>query len=435
MQGQVRIQMFDKDTKKCVYDSGVKKNVITKLYRSVIEDIVKIGLYHPNSIGLSSRFSRLTPQMFSNGILLFAEPQIESVNTLYPRGKIVGYAGGEYSGTNYERGTLNTAETGPITVGGSTKGYQWVWEWTSERANGTFSAVGLCPRSIGNGQLLTPYIYGASDSDLQPLEHFSSAGEAILFDDSGACYKQHKFGYIKEVPKPVGYFETLKDSKEVIEFNLGGAWDFCSRPVLYKGKIWLIAYYNDINNPNIESGQYLLKITKDTTNIEQMWQLASYSSLVTEDTTFGLTDTHMHYVYRPSPTSSEYRIRSFNLTTSQFEAIEPLASSSYTGGTSWFSSPTFAVIMGSSSSSPNPSPGAMYADIIYPDQSVRVIPSLGNHSSMMPIGEKPYGFGYYAGYVYRYFVMLLSLFSVKNLETPQTKDSTKTMKITYTLTW
>lgn len=432
MQGNVRIQMFDKNTKKCVYDSGTRKNVVTNLYKNVMQDIVKAGLYSPFADGISSIYSQFTPQTFSNGILLLADPQIESVDTLYPRGKIVGYAGSNYSGTDYERGTLNTVETGPIAVGGVVIGYQWVWEWSSERANGTISAIGLCPRSIGNGQLMTPYVFTDSNGNLQTVRIANDYGYVVL-TDGPEYYKQHKFGYIKAIQKGAGYFETLGQAKQEIEFELDGPWDFCSRPVLYKGKIWIISTFNDVNDEHIENGQYLLKITKDTTNIEQMWQLSSYYSLVNDNVPFGLTDTHMHYVYRPE---NDWLIRSFNLSTGTFEEIEPKASIGYTGGVSWFSSPTFAAVMGSNSMSTNPTNTSNYCDIIYPDQTVRKVPNVsGTYACVMPFGEKPYGIGYSAGYVCRFFAMLPCLFSVKNLDTPQTKDSTKTMKITYTLTW
>lgn len=412
MEGKVRVQIFDTKTKKCVKDTGFGKNIITNLYKYVMEDCVNF-LKNTFSNGIPRNLLTMQPKDLSDGILLLESLQNENVDTLYPEGKLLGYAGSTYEGTDTDRGDLNETESGTITEGGVVHGYKWVWDFDTDRCNGTFRAVGLCPAAVGDNCIWNSgRIIGTYDGTSIP----SSFPE---LDTNGVAYIQFQHGYKKRVPRSVGYLESLSISQGEIEYVLPG-WAFCKEPVLYKNKIWTVAY-----DSNGNTGYYLLRITKDTNVVEQTWKFPSYEDAY-EFTRFGLTDTHVHWVYN----NSGNRIRSFNLSTLSFELTEP-AISTYVSTNKWFCAPDQAALL-------QDSYGTGYCFIIHNDQTLRVLPTTGNAIAFLPFTERPYGIGFYRAsstFYYRHLIFLLSLFSVKNLESTITKNNTQTMKITYTLTW
>lgn len=57
----------------------------------------------------------------------------------------VGHAGGEYAGANTMRGSMNLNESGQLE-----NGYRFVWDFASDKANGTIKCIGLTSREFGN---------------------------------------------------------------------------------------------------------------------------------------------------------------------------------------------------------------------------------------------------------------------------------------------
>lgn len=84
-------------------------------------------------------------QMYS-GILLFQDPLTENANNIFPPidNPQIGHAGEYYSGTNPQRGTLNASS------GAVTGGYKYVWDFATDRANGSISAIALTSKFGGN---------------------------------------------------------------------------------------------------------------------------------------------------------------------------------------------------------------------------------------------------------------------------------------------
>lgn len=85
--------------------------------------------------------SPILKQCYS-GILLFSGNLTEDVeNIIAPADvKQIGYAQNQYTGANPERGNLNVSESKEINDG---KGYRFVWDFATDKANGTIRSVAL----------------------------------------------------------------------------------------------------------------------------------------------------------------------------------------------------------------------------------------------------------------------------------------------------
>lgn len=93
------------------------------------------------------------------GIYLFQNELTEDVNNWHMPAPnvnpVIGYAGNDsYTGTDLQRGSLNSAECEELD-----NGYKFVWDFTTSQANGTISAV-----SLTNYYVSTTGIYGNAQS-------------------------------------------------------------------------------------------------------------------------------------------------------------------------------------------------------------------------------------------------------------------------------
>lgn len=410
-------------------------NVITNLYSEVINCFTKTAM-NPLGIPNFQYFSQITPQNLSDGLLLLRDSQNDVATTLTPRGKITGYAGSEYNGENLERGSLNHSLTGEIPG----VGYQWVYEWQTERANGLISSVGLTPQSVGDGNFIHSQLGGnsfyAANGNLVN-NNFGKNLNAI--DDVNGDYVYYRRphvtpdSYYKIHKAPAGYLQSYKDAwqeTQIVPWGSGfdsGLWTAVGRPQLKNNNIWLLAEYG---SPVVT---YLLRLEKDTGEILEYWTLGTDTPYITPYVSFGITNTHIHWIFESSNDNEDY-IRSFNLNTEQFETTMPQVSYNRYGKDdrviTWFHGDDWACVMGSNSSSG--SSGSMYADIIYSnDLTVRqlgIVPY-----GLLKTGDKPLGLLYDGRKAVNYFGYILPLFSIRNLINPVEKDDTKTLKVTYRL--
>lgn len=92
-------------------------------------------------------FDDLLNNCFS-GLLLFEQSILEDPNVIFmPKGnKNIGKAAGVYSGSNLTTGTLNVNESKEINDG---KGYRYVWDFATDRGNGTIRSVALTSKYGG----------------------------------------------------------------------------------------------------------------------------------------------------------------------------------------------------------------------------------------------------------------------------------------------
>ena len=116
----------------------------------------------PGLSNISNWYNKALPiaQGALGGVLLFKDPLTEDANNIIPditKG-CVGHAGDPYTGSNSYRGTLNAAESGPISGG-----YKSVWDFPTNAANGTISAVALTSRWGGNVGLQNSLVESGTD--------------------------------------------------------------------------------------------------------------------------------------------------------------------------------------------------------------------------------------------------------------------------------
>jgi len=149
MKGKSIIKMINPYSNK-VEEEFEDENLITNaipnafktsnLYKNRFSDDTTINTYIKN----------LTPANTNGlgGVLLWDETFIESSNTIIPPMNInnIGRAGGGYSGSNTNRGTLNIVESISIT-----NGWRNVWDFDTSKCNGkTIKSLTLTHRSTGN---------------------------------------------------------------------------------------------------------------------------------------------------------------------------------------------------------------------------------------------------------------------------------------------
>lgn len=154
MKGKSIIQMINPSTKK-VEEQFENKNIIT--------NAIKNAFYLPpqwqrgllNSSGIIDWQNKLCPLNRNGlgGILLWDETIPENVETVYPPMSVnnVGFAGGNYSGVNAFKGTLNAIETVELS-----NGWRNVWDFDTSKCNGqTIKSLSLTHVNCGNNGWLT----------------------------------------------------------------------------------------------------------------------------------------------------------------------------------------------------------------------------------------------------------------------------------------
>lgn len=92
------------------------------------------------------------------GIMLFENNIFEDVNSIFPPSDnlMIGKAAESYNGNDLTKGTLNTTESKDINDG---KGYRFVWDFATDRGNGTIRSV--CLTSYAGGS------FGVLDSGVE----------------------------------------------------------------------------------------------------------------------------------------------------------------------------------------------------------------------------------------------------------------------------
>ena len=145
MKGEATIQLFDARTGK-EKQRITEENLITNFYKKLIEDYLSFWQIDAFSTNLQYFLDYWTPKQTSSGIILLDTAQPEDPdNIMLSGGKCVGHAGAAYSGASIYRGSLNANETGAIT-----NGWQWVWDFATDKANGTIKCACLTTERGGN---------------------------------------------------------------------------------------------------------------------------------------------------------------------------------------------------------------------------------------------------------------------------------------------
>lgn len=149
MKGKSIIKMINPYSNK-VEEEFEDENLITNAIPNAFKTSILYKSRFSDDTVINTYLKNLTPANTNGlgGILLWDENLIESPNTVIPPMNInnIGRAGGGYSGSNTNRGTLNVVESVAIT-----NGWRNVWDFDTSRCNGkTIKSLTLTHRSTGN---------------------------------------------------------------------------------------------------------------------------------------------------------------------------------------------------------------------------------------------------------------------------------------------
>ena len=178
--GQTKIELFEKGEKVGeVKDNNMMTNMLSKVFNP---PRVVAG-------GVSSRelLQGLTPiyNVALGGLLLYENTIDEDVEAEFSSvsNKCIGHAGGDYSGVQATRGTLNASETGYINDSEKWRGYRYVWDFSTDKANGTISCACLTSKCGGNSGYGNGIDYAITESN--NYFHVSPANLNNVYATSG----------------------------------------------------------------------------------------------------------------------------------------------------------------------------------------------------------------------------------------------------------
>lgn len=154
--------MIKGKSKICLYDAKTGEQTLCAEDSNMITKAVERLLNPPVYWGFNSKYSDmaqaidlLTPisTKMLGGIMLWADNIVEDENLIMPPNDnvIVGHAGSGYSGSTQTRGSYNLNESGEIfDENGNSTGYRHVWDFATDKANGTINCITLTSRGGGN---------------------------------------------------------------------------------------------------------------------------------------------------------------------------------------------------------------------------------------------------------------------------------------------
>lgn len=145
-EGFLKIELTNKKTGEVEVIEG--KNLVTNATKDLLEsNPFGLGQFNVQST-TTGKYYQLPAHNLFGGILLFADQQEENIDNIRwsKDNPPIAWAGNRVnSGTCQKRGNPVIDETGPID-----DGYQWVWEWGEDKANGSYSSVSLTHGETGN---------------------------------------------------------------------------------------------------------------------------------------------------------------------------------------------------------------------------------------------------------------------------------------------
>lgn len=154
LKGKSTIQLFDAETGAKVLEQS-NTNLVTDALDIIANARDKAGLLkwwrekNAHDHAVVSPFLSMMPlyQRALGGILLWDESIAEDPSIMVPPADVseVGHAGGDYSGDDLYRGSYNVNESGMIDGG-----YRHVWDFDTDKANGTIKCLSLTSWHGGN---------------------------------------------------------------------------------------------------------------------------------------------------------------------------------------------------------------------------------------------------------------------------------------------
>lgn len=406
LQGKSKIELFDAITGKKTFEHE-EHNMITNAYKKAYETIM-------SKVILTDDFSAMYkyyPRDFSKGILLLNSTQTADANNFVPKGNLVGYASSNgYSGSSTMRGSFNTSESVPLS---NPSGYKYVWDFTTNQANGTINTLALTPSNT----MYTDNLNIATTSSPTILT------DKTFSDETGDNYYQYyynagAYGFTKYTLKStIPYLSTTSRYASITytfpDYNYG-----FSNIVHYAGYVYLIL------KKTSDSKWYVVK--SDTSgNIVSTTLLNTTLSVAY----FGVVGNYI--IYSGGLSSGTVTLKVFDMSAGLY--MNDITFTIVNGNT-----PTYFYNIGTSLLiGYNNFTNGYYSVLI--DENLNLmkitdeISSYGWMSSNRIgncIGNAPIVLGSSA-----ISIAPFTMFTINNLQTTVNKTSANTMKISYSLTW
>lgn len=409
LHGHVRVETRDRWTGRVV-DSQEKDNIIT----NALTKIATFGRFGGgyNNITLNNLLSPLYAKLLG-GIMLFNGTLTESADNIYfpSTAKLVGYAGQTQSAINALIGNYNPQESVY-----TSNGFTSVWDFATSQANGTIASLSRTTSDVVSS-IVTP------SADYNP----ASAALNLVW-----CYwigydPVNKYIYMtprsqSTVDGVIYYTNTIYRAKfDFFKISLISAFPPAEKWTLVKTltssdgttDAKQFSYDRYENNFVYANGTTLHIVAMDGTHTTKTLSGTNGTIVVSEN-----------YYWR-FQAATVYRIQKSNVSNvTTFTYSASYVAVRVSEGDVVFVSPM----------SPDNLPWDV---IIYPDGSEITISGLSNHGISVPFRymDLSYEFTPVSGSnVYMRMYISNYLGTIANLDSPVTKTSSQTMKITYTLT-
>lgn len=452
MKGKTTIQLFDAKTNKEVQRT-VDTNFFTNAYKKYIEDV--LNNFHLPCVGAVDlgRWCSTSPKDCMRGLLLFDSVFPENADTFFPTTQVeIGHAGGDYAGTDIYRGDFNASESGDIE-----NGYRLVWDFATDKANGTIASVCLTTLKGGNNGYKNQ---GVNDSDYG-YQGIASGGNPSQINGYGFLSTESGtqgrllVGMTQDKTKMFIQTEYAGNGSRAISlytYNMSKSnLAFAERPIAvspiseqpYAQKadiilpnshyLWLFVHGNTIYGfyldrsvtPNLSYLKTYDSSLNELSSIQLDGKLPQYSEAIY----FGIVGDYLY-----AKVYNENNLYKYNRTTGAYiEKVTGPGAFEYVGNfdndrlilfTSGGS--VYYLYNGTQYFGPfrtyfNTDRYFLRRPQLYPGTNMYL--NFGNYSYYTTAVYL--GFGYFGP----------TLFTINNLATPVIKDNTKTMKVTYDITW
>lgn len=406
LHGHVRVELRDRWTGRVV-DSQEKDNLVT----TATQKAYMFGRWISpgnNGANATSRSNPLYATLLG-GIMLFGGTLTESASNIYfpASAKLVGYAGQFDSTANTFLGSYNATESTALT-----NGFTSVWDFGTSQANGTIAALARTSHNFANNPIAAEDFrssYGAQNVIIAHwIGYDSTTGNVYLTPRSQTTLNGTTY-YISSI---------YKAKVNIFAVGLIGAYPPAEKWTLVKNltssdgstTAYNFVYDKYDNNFVYASGTTLHVVAMDGTHTTKTLTGTSGSIAVTENYYWRFTGTTVYRIQKSNVS---------NITTFTFSAtaiVRPYENDIV------FVSPD----------------SGTWATIIYPDGTTIDITGLSSYWVYAPTRyiDLCYSYTPISGtQVYETLAITPNyLGTIANLDSPVTKTSSQTMKITYTLT-
>lgn len=415
-------------------------------------------------------FNPLLTNCFS-GLLLFEKNISEDANNIIVLGDnpSIGHAAGEYIGSDDTQGNLNKAESGTINEG---KGYRYVWDFPTNKANGTIRSVALTSGKGGHAGLSTSIerddciVISSAQKSLKNANEVITLNSRILTNVDGSfigATKDNTFIFAKGQPGESTVIFKTQHYANVMTLNNNSAISNNEKTVTSNLKLCGKDRFQQVGDKIYSLYAYdankLDVVVFDIKN----FGIVSEDSYVIQDARFRSTSSDSLYRYSPiyhdgdfflfggqSTDSGNYVETVYRINASDVADYEHYELTMNTGTNYYYGAKLIVigdtVLCISTQNTYYKSASRVYGFDGSHFRYIGTFSGVTNYASNgISIGDitfinsdalaLPYLMGNYQGSsVIYFFIWTPFLSTINNLSTPVVKNETQTMKVTYEIT-